>query len=88
MMPTLVYTAPAPVRVAVSDQKSVLMDSGDTITIEFTEERPESMTLAFDWDVDPLTLPARYKMNQVEGKVDIFFTSPSGERFSPGQCMV
>lgn len=76
----LVFRAPAPVRVSVSDQKSVLLDKGDTITIEFIELRPAGLSLAFDWDVDPLDLPTRYKLNGKEGDVNIFYENDAGQR--------
>lgn len=76
----LVFRAPAPVRVSVSGQKCVLLDTRETITIEFNEERPAGLSLSFDWDVDPLDLPSRYTLNEKEGNVNVFYENDAGQR--------
>lgn len=80
MNQVLIFRAPAAVRVTVNDDKSALCDKRDTITICLDEERPANLCLSFDWDVDPIDLAARYKLNEKEGAVDVFYENDAGQR--------
>lgn len=69
----LIYQAPAPVKVKANNGEA-LLDTGDTITLAFNEERPEGLVLTFDWNVEPGTFADRYKTNRgLGGEVDVWY---------------
>lgn len=67
-----VYQAPAPVKITIGNLE-VILGERDTTVIDLSGQRPEELSIGFDWNIEEVNLASRYRANERYGQVDVWY---------------